>query len=415
MKKKKILIIAHNFWPENFPINYISKLLANEFSIEVLTGYPNYPKGKFFKNYNYLIPKREVYDNILINRVPILPRFKGRSFQLALNYLSFIFSACLFGFFMTFKKKYDLVLVYAPSPLLQSLVGIFFAKIKRVKIITWVQDLWPDVLKSTGHIRNSHIIAFINYIVNFIYKKNDLLLAQSFSFKKIIESYSEDYKVNFLPNPGNPLYFNINNEIIMDDYHVLIEKISNSFSIVYAGNIGTAQSIETIINASKFVINNSKIKIFIIGTGKSLKFLKSYTKQNNLNNIYFCDFIDEVFLPKILSYSKILYISMKDDAMLNSTIPSKFQNYLALGKPILASISGETSNIIKKNNLGFVCKPDNSKALGETIVKIFNLTEGDLSNISNNCKNFFLENYHPNHVINDLKNNINIIIDEKKI
>ena len=106
MKKNNILLIAHNYWPENFPINKISnKLLEKDYNIDVLTGKPNYPEGKVFKNYNILDFRKDNFNNIVIHRVPIFPRGNGSSINLILNYLSFVLSAMFFGYFLLYKKK----------------------------------------------------------------------------------------------------------------------------------------------------------------------------------------------------------------------------------------------------------------------------------------------------------------------
>ena len=105
MKKKKLLIIAQNFWPENFPINSISESLINNYSIDVITGQPNYPYGKIYKGYKWYSIRKEMFNNVNIYRVPIIPRFSGTSINLIFNYTSFIISACLFGYFSIFKKN----------------------------------------------------------------------------------------------------------------------------------------------------------------------------------------------------------------------------------------------------------------------------------------------------------------------
>ena len=117
---KKILIISQGYWPEIFPINYISeKLSKSDFLIDILTGHPNYPKGKIFKGYRpqkiYLRKK----NRINIYRVPIIPRGENSKIGIIFNYLSFILSSLFIGTFLLRKKKYDVILVYANSPIFQ--------------------------------------------------------------------------------------------------------------------------------------------------------------------------------------------------------------------------------------------------------------------------------------------------------
>ena len=413
MKKNNILLIAHNYWPENFPINKISnKLLEKDYNIDVLTGKPNYPEGKVFKNYNILDFRKDNFNNIVIHRVPIFPRGNGSSINLILNYLSFVLSAMFFGYFLLYKKKFDIVFVHAPSPILQSLIGIFFSKIFKIKLITWVQDLWPDVLYSTGHIKSKIILNIVEKIVNFIYKKNDMLLVQSNEFKNIISNKVNHSNIHHLPNPGNIKYLkNYSNQNL--NFFDFKSKIKNSFSIVYGGNIGKVQSIETLVKACVFLEKDKSINIFIIGDGSQLNSAKKLADNLKLKNLFFSGYVNEDDLISMLNDSKILYLSLIKDKILNSTIPSKLQNYLACGKPIIGSISGETKKIISDATCGFTCEPENEKELSDLILKMRNMPQNKLNQMGKNSLNYFLNYYHPDIINNKLSTYIKSLIIEK--
>ena len=413
MKKNNILLIAHNYWPENFPINKISnKILEKNFNIEVLTGKPNYPKGKIFKNYKILDFRKDNFNEIRIHRVPIFPRGNGNSFNLILNYLSFVFSGIVFGYFLLYKKKFDIVFVYAPSPILQSLIGIFFSKIFKIKLITWVQDLWPDVLYSTGHIKNKIILNIVKKIVNFIYKKNDILLVQSNEFKNIIANRVNHSNIHHLPNPGNIKYLK-NNSDENSNFLDFKSKIKNSFSIVYGGNIGKVQSIETLVKASVLLEKDKSINIFIIGDGSELNSVKKLAKNLKLKNLFFLEYVNEDDLISMLRVSKLLYLSLINDDILNSTIPSKLQNYLACGKPIIGSISGEAKKIISNFTCGFTCEPENQKELANMILKIRNMPQNKLDEMGKNSLKYFLNYYHPDIINHKLTKYIDSLIIKK--
>ena len=84
-----ILIISQYFWPENFKINDVAKgLVAKGYNVSVLTGLPNYPKGKIFEGYSFPKNKKENYDGITIYRSPVIPRGSGSGVRLFFNYFS---------------------------------------------------------------------------------------------------------------------------------------------------------------------------------------------------------------------------------------------------------------------------------------------------------------------------------------
>ena len=92
----KILIFSQYFWPESFRINEIARdLQQSDHEVEVLTGKPNYPEGVFFEGYGLFKKRKEIIHGVTVIRIPVVPRGKGGTFRLMLNYFSFaIFLFC---------------------------------------------------------------------------------------------------------------------------------------------------------------------------------------------------------------------------------------------------------------------------------------------------------------------------------
>ena len=130
MKIKKILIISHHFWPENFLINEIALKLKKKFKVSIITGFPNYPKGEIYKKYkNNFSVKKENFNGIEIIRIPIIPRKQGKFHQLILNYLSYVVSGFFFMRKINLNNLFDHIFVYSTSPITTALLGIYLKKI----------------------------------------------------------------------------------------------------------------------------------------------------------------------------------------------------------------------------------------------------------------------------------------------
>ena len=243
----KILIVSQYFYPENFRVNDFSFSLASRgHDVTIITGLPNYPKGRLFGRYKVF--RTEVKDGVKIVRVPLIPRFSSKGWQLAINYLSFLFSSVIFGLFLLRSKKFDIVFTASYSPATVGITGIFFSKIKKSKMILWVQDLWPQSLEATGAIRSKSIIRFFKLMVTWIYKRCDLILIQSEAFShQIIKLGIDNDKIELFPNWAEDLYKkkHIKNQ---KKFNSLIP--DNKFIIMFAGNLGKAQSLETIVHAA---------------------------------------------------------------------------------------------------------------------------------------------------------------------
>ncbi len=393
---KKILIISQGYWPEVFPINtVVNRLSKSKFRIDVLTGYPNYPKGLFYKGFNpYKVSIKKLSTHRII-RVPIIARGIKSKIGIILNYISFIFSSILFGSFYLRKKKYDVILVYATSPIFQSYIGIYFKLLKKAKLITWVQDLWPNVLKDTGIVKNLFLLNIIKILVKNIYNSNDLLLAQSASFKKDINKISKT-KVNILHNPG------------YSEKKISMSKFTKKINILYAGNLGNAQPWENLLKFLK-TKKLENLNFIICGEGQKYLYIKNYIKKNKINNISLHGFLKDKKLEKQYSKSNYFLVMLKSGTDLNKTIPSKFQTYLYHSKPILALNDGEVYKLVKKFNLGFASKPDNLNEYEKIFKKMQKIKRSQYSKMSRNVKKFYKKNFSQKIINEKLINEINKI------
>ena len=175
----RILIITQYFWPENFRINELSEELVKlGHKVCILTGYPNYPKGDIYSEFKKDFKSFSQYKGAEIIRVPLLAR-KQNNFNLALNYISFLLSSIFIGYFKLKGKEFDFVFTCQLSPVTIGITSAFFSKIRDIPHIFWVQDLWPDTLVALKILKKDWQINLFKILVNWIYSRCDLILAQS--------------------------------------------------------------------------------------------------------------------------------------------------------------------------------------------------------------------------------------------
>ena len=147
----KVLVLTQYFKPETFIINeLVEEMEKLGHEITVLTGKPNYPDGTIFQGYQVSGVQTEKFGrNIDIYRVPLRLRGSGGAKNLALNYLSFALFASILGPWVLRKRKFDIIFVFAPSPITATIPAIVLKFIKRSKLALWVLDLWPESLAVT--------------------------------------------------------------------------------------------------------------------------------------------------------------------------------------------------------------------------------------------------------------------------
>ena len=375
----RILIITQYYWPENFRINEVSEELVKlGHKVYILTGYPNYPKGEVYSEFKKDYKKFSQYKGTEIIRVPILSRKKNK-INLALNYISFLLNSIFIGYFKLKGKEFDIVFTCQLSPVTIGITSAFFAKIRNIPQIFWVQDLWPDTLVALNILSKNWQINFFKILVNWIYSRCDLILAQSKNILKEIKNYSSVRdNIYYFPTWGeSDLFLKIASpapEI----------KPKDIFTIIFAGNIGEAQDLPNLIKAvQNMILNNIKnFRIILIGDGSKKEWVISEVKKLNIEQYFeFYKSYPLERMPSFFRHADALLVSLLNKKVFNMTIPGKIPFYLASGIPIIGVICGAGAEVIKKSKGGFVCDSGDYLSLSKLMQKIIRLDKKDLQKI----------------------------------
>ena len=246
---------------------------------------------------------------------------------------------------------------------------LIFKKKLKCRLNIWVQDIWPESVKSTGFINNSLIYFVIKKISNVIYASADKLIVQSEGFKRILKKRRFKNIKLFYNSYEIPNFKNINK------YNKVKNLLENNFCITYTGNIGAAQKFNTLFKIAMRLKNKSKIKFLLIGEGSKKSKLKAKIQKYNLKNIFIFNQINKNYVNTIQKKSKILYLSLKKNFIFNNTIPSKLQQYISIGTPIAGELLGVSKNILMKSKCGYIIKYNSVKSFENIINKIYSLNK----------------------------------------
>jgi glycosyltransferase involved in cell wall biosynthesis len=385
----RILVVSQYFWPENFKINDLCLgLIERGHEVTVLTGIPNYPKGQFLKGYSFWKNNDEEWKGIKIYRSKLFPRGNG-GLRLMLNYLSFVFFGTIKSFFI--KEVFDKILVFEPSPITVGIPAIFISKRKKIPYYFWVQDLWPESIEAAGGIKNRLVLSFFDKITRLIYNRSKKVLVQSKGFiEYIVNQGVPNDKIIYYPNSTESFYKPLKTS---KKYLDLLP--SDGFKIMFAGNLGEAQSINTLIQAAKIVKEkNKEIHWVFLGDGRQ--------KQNILNEVLINDLADNIHLlgsypsecmPDFFACADALVVSLKKNKIFALTIPSKVQSYMACGKPILACLEGEGAKVIAESDSGLISEPENANHLADNILKMFNMANQERDKMGLNAFEYFQKEF----------------------
>ncbi|MGE8189461.1 glycosyltransferase family 4 protein [Pseudomonas sp. NPDC086278] len=386
----KVLVWTQYFWPENFHINQVvAELCRQGADVTVLTGKPNYPDGEIFSGYRALGVQIEQREGVEIIRLPLRSRGKSSAKGLILNYLSFIASGYLLGPWALRGRKFDVVFVYAPSPLLQAMPAIFVSWLKRAPLVLWVQDIWPESLQATDFVNNRHVLKIIEYVVRYIYRFSDSILIQSEGFRDSVQRLSNNRgKIKFFPNSATE------STGANDLGGRALSRISSHFSVVFAGNIGIAQSCTTIVEAARILQAYENIRFFVVGSGSMENTIANMIHDQHLSNIELLGRVSPEEITSIYDASSVLLLTLRDDPILAATVPSKFQSYLAAGKPIIASCNGQTAQVLADAKAGLDCAAENPLQLAEAVLELYGSDRNRLEMMGESGRAYFLSHFH---------------------
>lgn len=396
----KILIVTQYFYPENFKSNDMAfELQKRGHEVTVLTGLPNYPEGKIYKDYGFYKNTNQIVNGVKVTRSWLLPRGKGGGVRIFLNYFSWAFFASIKAFFMSFSSKYDSIIVHEPSPITQFYPAWVFKLLHKTPIYFWVLDLWPESLQIAGGINNDTVLGVFKRMVISFYKASHKILISSKGFEKsILEKGEFRDKLIYFPNWGEDIISN-------GDLTYKIPNLPEGFKVMFAGNIGEAQDLDTIMKTALLLKEQQNIKLILVGDGRKAAFVKQFIEKNSLEkSVVILGRYPIEAMASFFEKADFMLVSLKDDPIFNLTVPAKVQAYMSAGKPIIAMLNGEGADLIKEVNCGFSVNSGNARKLANSIIVASLMSDEDVYEMGKKSKEYYEKHFTLKKCIDNLEN-----------
>lgn len=389
----KILVITQYFYPETFRVNtLVTELVSRGHDVTVLTGYPQYPRGKIYDGYGFNKPYETEWNGAKIERIKMRPRGKT-PIGLLLNCYTFVSEGK--KWVKKCNEKFDAVYVFEVSPVTVGLPAIEYKKKFGTPIYFNVQDLWPENVEIVLGIHNKLVIGAINKIVDKIYSASDKILCSSNSFVENIANrgVSRDKLVFWPQFCTEPDFAQATKpECYSDEY----------FNIVFTGNIGEAQGLDLLVDAAER-LTDTNVRWFLVGDGRAREKLQKQVSEKNLSSVVtFIGKVSEAEANRYIHFADCAYLSFQKNKLFDMTLPAKLQSYMACGTPILAAAGGESAHIVHEAQCGFVCKQDADKLASTVRNNVMQSIE--LGSMRINSKRYFDEHFAMELVVDQLEN-----------
>lgn len=400
----RILIVCQYFSPEPFRITDIAgELVKNGHSVEVLTGIPNYPEGRFYKGYGLARRRDEIVDGIRVVRVPTLPRGKGNALRLAANYMSFVLSGSLRALNRA-QAQYDVILVYQLSPVFMAIPAIVASKRNRVPMVLYVADLWPESLSTAGGTKNKSILAIVGWVVDRIYRRSELIFVTSKGFiEPIVARGYHSRKVRYIPQYPEDLY---RPAVVAHDDPARAD-MPLGFTVVFTGNIGMAQGLDIVIEAASILSDFEDIRWVLIGDGRARADLESMVAARGLKDrVLFLGRRPMERIPAYLALADAALLCLAPEPLFAVTLPAKIQSYLACGIPIIGSIDGDAARVISEAGAGLVGPAGDAVVLARNVRTMYESKSAERKAYSESALRYFDANFRKETLIAKIEDNL---------
>ncbi|MCO5385786.1 MAG: glycosyltransferase family 4 protein [Desulfosporosinus sp.] len=374
----KILVVCQYYYPEQFRINDICEQMVQDgHSVTVLTGLPNYPIGNIPNEYRWGRKRRESINGVKVLRCFEIGRKNG-VIGLALNYASYMLSASIKALFL--KKDFDVIFVYQLSPVLMAIPGVVLKRRSHKPLYLYCCDIWPESMKNYISYETNLIYRIVSKLSSYLYSKCDVITVTS---KPFIDYFNQVHSIPLERITYNPQH--------AEDIYLKMDfsPEDDVTDFLFMGNIGIAQDIDCILDATEKIKNQPRFKVHFVGDGSYLDTSKDLVAQKGLKGIVVFHGrhpLDK--MPQFYKLADACLLTLKDDNLVGLTMPSKLQGYMAAGKVIIGAINGAAKEVIDESKCGACVNASDSDALAEAM-RDFIINPDKYKECAENARNYF--------------------------
>jgi glycosyltransferase involved in cell wall biosynthesis len=394
----RVLILSQYYDPEPIPkpSELAQELLHRGHEVSVITGFPNYPSGILYPGFPLRLIQHAHVEGVPVTRTFEYPYHGKSASGRFLNYISFMLSAP-FGLLKT--APCDVIYVWHP-PLTVGVAAWIVACLRRVPFVYDVQDIWPESAILSGVLKKGLLTKLLERIEKFVYRRaSQILVVTEGARENLITKGTPPDKVSVMPHWINENMF----EVVEDASVLQLRQRMNfdqRFIVMFAGNLGLIQSLDTVIYAADILRQNKNILIVFVGDGVDRVRLQNLTNSLNLQQqVLFIDRQPMEKMPAFMAASDILLVHLKRSELSRYIIPTKIISYLVAGKPILMAAEGAAADLINQAEAGIITEPENPQALAEAICKLAGCSDEERLKMGQHGRQYFHSHFSKEIVI----------------
>lgn len=365
-------------------------LISRGHDVRVLTGFPNYPTGKVYAGYRIRPYLRERMDGVDVHRVPLVPSHDRSALRRAANYLSFAAASTMRA---PVLRGCDAVLVYS-SPATAAVAAMAARSLSGTPYVLYVADLWPDSVMESGFLGSARISQAVgsglHRFCNATYRRAHAVAVTSPGMCDLLVARGvPPGKVHVVPNWVNEAIFQPLPAVRSDGDRGRHPRRSGEFTVMYAGNLGDLQGLETAVHAMAHLRDLPELTLALVGSGVAEKRLRALVDELKLASVRFMGRRRLSEMPQVIALGDVHLVSLRDVPLFAATLPSKVQATLACGRPVVASVAGDAARIVTASGAGPVVPSGDPKALADALRSLYAMPAERLARMGESGRRYY--------------------------
>lgn len=364
-----ILFLCHYFPPEvNAPASRTyenaKRWVAAGHRVTVLTCVPNHPNGMVYPGYKNRTAQWDEKDGIRVLRIKTYIGPNKGFFRRTANYISYMVSAaCLC------RRVRDVDVVVSTSPqFFCGLAGFFVSRRHNCPWVLEIRDLWPESIKAVGAVRQDWIIRFFEGVETFMYRTADHIVSLTRAFRTHITARGVPLAAVSMVTNGADL--NRFTPISRDKSGPAAPGLKDKFVVSFIGTHGMAHGLDTVLDAARELKSHSDILFLLVGDGAERERLEQKRMEMGLDNVLMLPQQEKRKVPLFIAASDACMVLLRKSELFKTVIPSKIFEAMAMERPVILGVEGESRQIIETAGCGICIEPENARELSRAVLDL---------------------------------------------
>jgi len=370
----RILFLSHYFPPEvNAPASrtfeHCRAWVRSGHEAFVVTNVPNHPAGKIYPGYRNALAQSETVADIKVYRLlTLLAANRGivrRSFSYFFYLVMSVLAApCL--------PRVDIVVSTSPQ-FFCGLAGYFVSRIKRVPWVLEIRDLWPESIMAVGAVSRGLTLRWLVWLANFAYRKADRVLCVTDSFKAAIMAEGiPGEKIEVIKNGVDLELFSPDRSPGPEAGRIPgLENTQGKFVVSYVGTHGMAHGLDIVLRAAELLRDEPNVLFLLVGDGAERARLLKQRDIMRLDNVVFLEQQPKTRMPAIWAVTDVSLVVLKDQPLFRTVIPSKIFESMAMMKPVILGVRGESEALLEESGAGICIQPESEAQLARAVRRLY--------------------------------------------